>query len=202
MNRLFSILCGIALLATVSNTAFAETKKIDNFRGDLNLIGGRSSVYQQEPSRIMYKSEEADIGGNKTRALVLKYDKKNTGGPYDSGGWCGYYTLLKVGNLYFDASAYKSITFWVKGAKGDENFRVGVSDRQWDTKGDSVKSGQIGEYLKDGKITTQWQKATVPLDSFLVDMKEMAAISICFEGDCFPDGKQMGTVYIAEIALE
>ena len=202
MKRIVLVLCGAVVLSAVMKAAFADVKMIDSFRGEVNLLGGRSSVYQQEPSRIMFKSEEADVNGKKTKALVLKYDKKNSGGPYDTGGWCGYYTLLKVGNLYFDGSSFKNITFWVKGVKGDENFRVGLADRQWDSKGDSVKSGQIGQYLKDGKITTQWQKASIPLDVFLVDMKELAAISICFEGDCFPDGKQTGTVYISEIALE
>ena len=185
-------------------TGAVEKKLVDNFEvsGMKNLIGGNANVYVRAPSRVMTTRKRDEINGAATQVLAIKYDKKNEGGPYGTGGWCGYYTLLKTGANYFDAAGYKAITFWVKGEKGDENFMIGLSDEQWDKIGDSVKSEAVGAYLKDGKITTSWQKATVPLETFFLDHTKLASITICFEGDCFPDGAGQGVVYIDDIMLE
>ncbi|MFH1779078.1 MAG: carbohydrate binding domain-containing protein [Candidatus Omnitrophota bacterium] len=183
-------------------TAEAEVKLIDDFKGQENLLGGKSNVYQQEPSRAYLSRKAVERDGKSEMVLMIKYDKKNKGGSYDSGGWCGYYTLLKTDSTYFDISKYKNLTLWVKGAQGDENFKVGLADRHWEQADDSVKSDQIGAYLKAGKITTDWQKATIPLNLFLIDFTEMSSLAICFESECFPDGSGMGTVYIDDIALE
>ncbi|MBI4335087.1 MAG: hypothetical protein HY589_00350, partial [Candidatus Omnitrophica bacterium] len=140
--------------------------------------------------------------GESGKSLAVRYDKKNTGGPGGTGGWCGYYSILKAGPKYLNATTFTKLTFWVKGEKGDENFKVGLADRHWEQVGDSVKSEDIGVYLKAGRITTEWQQAVIPLDAFFIDMKEIASIAVCFEGDCFPQGKGSGVVYIDEMALE
>ncbi|MBI3333025.1 MAG: hypothetical protein HYZ93_02915, partial [Candidatus Omnitrophica bacterium] len=140
---------GLAFLLSLSPLVpvFADSLLIDDFEsGSANKLGGRSNTYVQEPSRALALrvKEQAHAGAG---ALMLKYDKKGTGGPYDSGGWCGYYTLLNPGKRTFDATPYRAITFWVKGAAGGENFVVGVADQHWDEVGDSVKSEPIGKYL-------------------------------------------------------
>ncbi|MDD5449311.1 MAG: hypothetical protein PHO42_01760 [Candidatus Omnitrophica bacterium] len=181
---------------------YAEPVYVDHFEKTTNLLGGRTSVYEQAPSRALALTTDKDHYGAGTRSLAIRYDKKNTGGPNGMGGWCGYYSILKTGSKYFDATSFTKLTFWVRGEKGDENFVVGMADRHWEQVGDSVKSEQIGVYLKDKKITTQWQQAVIPLDVFFIDMKEVASLAICFESDCFPEGKGTGTVYIDEIAFE
>lgn len=137
-----------------------------------------------------------------TSALMLKYDKKGTGGPYDAGGWCGYYTQVKSGRQYFDAAPYTTLTLWVKGARGGENFMIGLADRHWDAVGDSVKSEPIGQYLPVGQVTADWQQARIPLAAFMVDLKELATVAVCFEKDCFPNGEGKGTVYLDDLAFE
>ena len=197
--QVVSIAALIALALTTP--AFAETFLIDDFETPSNKLNSRSNIYVQEPSRaLQVRTPDQFHGGN--GSLMVKYDKKGTGGPYDSGGWCGYYTQVKSGQQYLDASAYTKLTLWVKGAKGDENFVIGVADRHWDEVGDSVKSEQIGKYLPAGQVTTEWQPATVPLATFMVDMKELASVAICFEGACFPSGEGKGTVYIDDLQLE
>ncbi len=186
------ILCGVS---------YAELL-IDDFNKASNLLGGRTSVYQQAPSRALATQTQSEYYGPGGYSLMIKYDKKNEGGPYGTGGWCGYYTLLKTGNNYFNADKYTSIVFYVKGANGGENFKVGLADRYWDGVGDSVKSEAIGKYLAAGKITTEWQKATLTIEEFFVDSKELASVSICFENDCFEGGAGKGTVYIDELKLE
>ena len=181
--------------------ARAESLLVDDFEGAVNKLGGRSNTYIMEPSRALaVRSKDNPHGGS--GLLMIKYDKKAKGGPYDSGGWCGYYTMVKTGPRYLDAAGYHAITFWVRGATGGENFVVGLSDRHWEEVGDSVKSEPIGKYLPEGKLTTEWQKATVPLSTFMLDMKELASVAVCFEGSLFPNGNAQGTIYVDDLMLE
>ncbi|MBI3333150.1 MAG: hypothetical protein HYZ93_03575 [Candidatus Omnitrophica bacterium] len=178
---------------------------MDDFEGEeiTNRLGNRANVFIRAPSKAMASRREDTLEGKKAHVLMLRYQKVNRGGPFNSGGWCGYYTLLKSPEeKYLDGRSYHAITFWVRGEKGDEKFVVGLADRHWDKIGDSVKSQEIGGYLPGGKLTTQWQKATVPLDEFFLDVEQLAAIAIVFEGDLFPESGHAGTVYLKEIALE
>lgn len=182
---------------------YAEALLIDDFSTEgANHLGLRASTYIQAPSRSLALPTKEGEGVAGTKGLMLKYDKKGEGGPNNEGGWCGYYTLLKTGSHYLDASGYRVISFQVKGATGEENFVVGVADRHWDEVGDSVKSEPIRKYLPGGRLTTQWQKASIPLSDFSVDLKELASIAICFEGSLFPGGAGKGTVYLDDLKLE
>jgi hypothetical protein len=202
-------------------TAYAAPLLVDDFEGEevRNRLGARANVYVRAPSRVMISRTEQEVQGKRSNILILRYDKKAEGGPYNLGGWCGYYTLLKmpgylvapteenpnpepVGEQYLDGSGFTAITLRVRGETGSENFAVGLADRHWDRVGDSVKSEEIGKYLPAGKLTAEWQKATIPLDSFFLDYSRLASISICFEGDLFPEGRGTGTVYIDDITLE
>ncbi|MBI3318014.1 MAG: hypothetical protein HYZ90_02555 [Candidatus Omnitrophica bacterium] len=216
-SALAAAIAGLFLI----ESAAAAPLLVDDFDGDeiKNKLGNRANVFIKAPSKAMVSRREETLDGKKSQVLLLRYEKKNIGGPFDSGGWCGYYTLLKSpGALvaptpedpepppqeeqYLDGNAFKAITFWVRGEKGDENFVVGLSDRHWDRVGDSVKSQEIGKYLKAGKVTAEWQKATVPLDEFFLDHGQLASVSIVFEGDLFPESGHAGTVYLENIALE
>ena len=201
--------------------AFSAPLVVDTFEADdiKNTLGNRTNVFIKAPSKAMVSRREDTVGGRKTNVLMLKYDKRNSGGPFDSGGWCGYYTTLKspaalvaptsenpepqpMPEQYFDASSYKAITFWVRSEKGDENFVIGLSDRHWDKIGDSVKSEEIGKYLPSGKLTKDWQKAKIPLDEFFLDQTQLASIAVVFEGDLFPETGSTGVVYIDDIQFE
>ena len=184
----------------------AETQNllVDDFEGGMsNKLGGRASTYTQEPSRalaLVVKDKKQTHDGE--GLLMLKYDKKAKGGPYDSGGWCGYYSTVGPAGRFFDATPYKTLTFWVKGATGEENFVVGIADQHWNEVGDSVKSEPIGKYLSTRTLAKEWQKAQIPLDTFLVDTKKLVSIAICFEGSVLPGGEGKGTVYIDDLAFE
>lgn len=209
LHFLSSVLC---LLSSVfCSPVFSAELVIDDFEAaaPVNKLGGNSNTYVMEPSRALalrVKDQAPSTGSGQAHrgagALMLKYDKKGTGGPHETGGWCGYYTLLKSGSRYFDVSGYSAVSFWVKGAAGGENFVLGVVDQHWDEVGDSVKSEPIGIYLPAGKLTTEWQKAVIPLDTFLVDMTKLASLAICFEGSVFPNGVGKGTVYLDDLMLE
>lgn len=214
---LFIALCAISMMSVMSmyssgserDTAFAESKEalvIDDFEGDeiTNGLGNKANVYVKAPSKVMISHREEARESNPSTVLFLRYEKLNEGGPYGMGGWCGYYTLLKneKEGVYFDASNYKYISFWVKGETGTENFTVGLSDRHWDKVGDSLKSEEILTYMSGGKITGEWQYVRVPLEEFFLDHSQVAAITINFESDCFPEGKGAGSIYIDDLMLE
>ena len=223
-SRWFILGTGLFLVLSVLRPmpAVAAPLVVDDFEGGSdakNKLGNRSNVFIKVPSKAMVSVREETVEGKKSRVLMIRYGKRKTGGPFDSGGWCGWYTLLKsppalvaptpenpnpppAEDQYVDASGYKSLTFWTRGEKGDENFVIGLSDRHWDKIGDSVKSQEIGKYLPAGKLTTQWQKATIPLDEFFIDYAQLAGISVVFDGDLFPDPGHAGTVYIDELILE
>jgi len=192
----------VACLLSLNSSVSAEEFAVSHFNKRQNELGGNSSVYQQAPSKAMVTlvSDGAyDAGG---KALKVDFDKKGSGGPYGKGGWCGFYTLLKQDETYFDGSRFKTLHFQVKGTTGEENFKVGLADKQWDQLGDSVKSEEIGKYLPSGKITTEWQEAVIPLEAFYLDYTELASIVIAFETDVFPQGAGQGTVYIDEMVLK
>ena len=201
MNKRLKVLAFFSFLFYAAVPVFAAGVVVDNFEDGSNKVGGRSNTYVMAPSRTLaIKTAEGAHGGAK--ALTIKYDKKDKGGPHDGGGWCGYYTMVKSGPRFFDATPYKAFTFWVKGEKGDENFMIGMADRHWDEVGDSVKSEEILKYLPSGKITTEWQKATVPLGEFLLEQKELASVAFCFEGSVFPDGQGKGTIVVDDLMFE
>ncbi len=214
---------GLAVgLLALSARAAASPLLVDDFEGEeviKNMLGNRANVFLKAPSKAMVSRRSEQVNGQESQVLMLRYDKRNSGGPYDGGGWCGYYTLLKspgalvaptdenpnpepLGEQYLDGSELTQVSFWVRGEKGDENFVLGMSDRHWDKIGDSVKSEEIGKYLPQGRITTEWQKAVVPLDEFFIDYAQLAAVSVVFEGDLFPETGHAGTLYIDNITLE
>jgi hypothetical protein len=197
------LLLGLIMAVLMAGPVFAANPLIiDSYDRQSNLLGGKRSSYEREPSHATGESSSSQFYGEKGKSLAIQFDKKGTGGPYGKGGWCGYYTELKNESTFFDASQYKAISFYVKGAKGGENFMVGVSDEHWYELGDTVKSAEIGSYVPAGKITTQWQKATIPLHEFAADRSRLASIAFCFETVCFPDGAGRGALYIDELTLE
>ncbi|MEI8175643.1 MAG: hypothetical protein WCG78_02120 [Candidatus Omnitrophota bacterium] len=178
---------------------------VDDFNGDevKNFLGNKTNVYVKAPSKVMIAKKDDTVNGLKTKVLMIKYEKQNAGGPGGTGGWCGYYTLLKNDKgEYLNGTDYKYITFWIKGVKGDENFMVGLADEHWDKIGDSLKSEEITSYIEGKKITTEWQKVKIPLSVFFLDHSTLSSISISFEGDCFPEGLGQGVVFISNIAIE
>ncbi|NKB25965.1 MAG: hypothetical protein GKR87_16755 [Kiritimatiellae bacterium] len=167
---------------------------IDDMEKKNNVLGGKCGVYQRAPSRAMYYKKSDDTGTNSV--LTLKYLKKNEGGPYGNGGWCGYYT---VSPEYLDLSDYSKITFRVR-AEGADGFKFGVTDKAWEMKGDSVKVN-LKNYLPQGKVTTEWQKAEIPMDEGFVDWELIHAFSFNVEGESFIEGGK-GTIYIDDIKAE
>ena len=180
----------------------ADILVIDSMdRPSKNNLGGRNSVYQKPPSRALYMKSKHIGKGPENFGLKIRYDKKSEGGPHGAGGWCGFYTLLSTSTGFLDASEYNYLSFWVKGEKGGENFKVGIADERLEKLGDSMKSKIVTEYLPEGEITQQWQRAVIPVQEWYVDWKSLHAIAIAFESTAFVNLGGNGTVYIDDIAF-
>lgn len=173
---------------------------IDTMEKSRNALDGRCAVYRQPPDSIMF-TKGPDYGRD-SAGLKLVYRKMNTGGPYGQGGWIGYYTTLRRGDKYFNASDYKYLTFWIRGEAGGERFKVGVADKQFAMIEDSAKSKPIEAYLPEKKVTVVWQKAVIPFGDMFVDYNLVDSISINFEADLFDADESNGVIYIDNIAFE
>jgi hypothetical protein len=214
MKARFLLFCGLALTTLVlapgsraqeeqktpgQGTVPPELMIDNNDDPSKNTLGGRHSTYIRAPSRSAYS--KADEYGKVGPGLKITYDLKNEGGPQGDGGFCGFYSIMKRGPEYLNATPYKYLVFWVKGEKGDEKFKIGVADKMQEQMDDSVKGQEVGAYLPAKRITTEWQQAVIPLDEWFVDWNMIAAISICFEHDVFDNGAGSGMVYIDEFML-
>lgn len=161
---------------------------LDDFdHNDMNLLGRKANTYKKLPSVCeAQRTDSARVGG-KGRSLKLIFNKEST-------GWCGYFTLLnQIDGEYFDLSKYKSVSFMIKGEKGGETFQLGMADKNWINIGDSLKAGQIENFLPGG-VSPEWKEVIVPLSKFgSLDLTQMGSFVIDF------NKKQKGAVYIDDL---
>ena len=194
-----AVLTVILACACIVSVA-AEKLLIDDFESKMNKLYSKSAVYKKAPSDAKK--------GNTTKEQFSGEGSLFIGYKKEAEGWCGYYVELKTGSDYFDGTKYSKITFMVKGKRGDENFQVGLADKTWYEMEDSVKSDDIGNYLPDGKVTTEWQKVEIPLQTYVdkrdgdFDLSQLGSMAICFETACFADGTGKGVIYIDDLSLE
>ena len=102
----------------------------------------------------------------------------------DESGYCSWVLPLEK----YDASAKTSLTFWVKGENGGEQFNVGICDS-------NTFNGQ--EYKAKMTATSKWKKVTIALDKF--DGQNLGALdnlSIGFE----TTGNYV--IFIADVCFE
>ncbi len=154
---------------------------LDDFdHSDLNLLGRRAHTYKRLPSVCAIKRVAEGAYGGVGRSLQLTYHK-------ESSGWCGYYTLLNVvDGPFYDLSPFVSVSFWVRGAKGGENFEIGMADENWMIIGDSLKAGPVEKYLPGG-VAIEWQRVEIPLRDFgALNLARMG--SVVFNCDRKGDG--------------
>lgn len=166
-----------------------------------NSLDNRSGVFQKEPSYCwpdmgMNKSYKKKLVETSGHYLILDYDKKEEGGPYDQGGWCGWYTLLKTeDDKYLNLTGFNYLRFFIK-KTGDEDFTIGLADKKWDLIGDSVKiEGPIEDFIVK-RYKTGWIEIKIPFSEFSgLDFSRMAAFAIIFlpsRGKLFIDNLIVG----------
>ena len=161
---------------------------LDDFdHSDLNLLGRKTTTYKKLPSHCTGKRVKVPDNDGGERSLRLRFKR-------DISGWCGFYSLLnQIDGEYYDLSKYQSVSFAVRGKNGGENFEIGMADKAWMVIGDSLKAGDINQYLPGG-VTTDWQIVTIPLTNFgKLDLTQMGSFVINFHR------RGKGVIYIDEI---
>jgi len=165
-----------------------------------NALGGRNDIYYYLPSRTFFgKGKKLGIEGSS--GLKIIYDKRNSGGRY-KGGICGFITAVKVPPQgYLNLKPYKFISFWIRGEVGGENLNIGIADREHFAKGSTYRSLPINRYVPDGRITSKWKQAFVPMEYFKVNWSEIETITINFDSYVFENGEGEGVIYLDDLAF-
>jgi len=186
----------IILITTVKLNS--KTMLVDDFnkgRGR-NKLDGMNIVWENKPGRcqIKYIKDTFHTFGGTGRSLQVTYDISVTNTSY-----CGY----ALGLNKRDISEFNYLSFWVKGEKGGEFFKVELKCWPANTNENrKVGKSYISDYL-DGGVTSQWQKVVIPIDTFgsLIDKKDMWELTITFEHyQSTVNGSPMqGTIYLDDI---
>jgi len=103
--------------------------------------------------------------------LSLAYNYADLG----NGGWGVHWASSPTGR--FDASSFTTLTFWVQGETGGENFHVGLKD----TAQNEIKAN-AGDYVV--LPAGEWRPLSVPLTAFDgVNLQSIENVSFGFNKD-------------------
>ena len=161
-----------------------------------NNLDGFFNEFQKFPSTTFVTLTSEIKRGQFGRSLEITYDKK-------TGGFCGAWVhffnfkLPPTKRIYLDASAFRTLSFWVRGEKGGEDAGIQLADAAWEKIEDSVYYGNLSDHLPTG-ITQQWQQIRIPLKkSFYKNLNfgKLAGLTLNMQR---PGG---GTFYIDDIAF-
>lgn len=162
--------------------------------GIQNRLGGYYNKFERSPSLASTFLVSDIHRGSGGRSLRLTTERKSEG---FCGVWMHLFNFRSPGERrYFDAQDYEYLSFWIKGAKGGEDFTVKLADQEWIEQEDGLPVGPVGQFLKGG-VTTQWQEVLVPLKKFnTLDFSKMGGVTLDF------DSIGSWTVYIDDVAFK
>lgn len=170
--------------------------KIADFNDGLeNNVDGLFNEFQKLPSTGFITLSSKVYRGGSGKSLKIIYDKKKQG---FCGAWVHFFSMRKPPRerLYFNATPYAWLSFWVRGEKGGEDVGIQLADAGWEKTEDSVYYGKVSDYLKG--VTTEWQQVRVPLkQEFYKNIKfsKLAGLTLNFR----EEGR--GVIYVDDIAF-
>jgi hypothetical protein len=166
---------------------------LDDFhQGNTNSLGGYFSSIIRAPSESRVTIDKAPDG---RQSLCFTYNRKSQG---FSGFWIHLFDfkLPPIERIFLDTTPFRFLTFEIRGELGGEQLSLQVADYSWERKEDSLKIGDVGQFLPSGRIQTRWQRAWVPLDKLPEQIKKQELASLVFLAQ---QGK--GRVYIGDVAF-
>lgn len=189
--------------------------KISDFNDGLeNSVEGLFNEFQKSPSTAFITLSSKVYRGKSGKSLKIIYEKKSQG---FCGAWVHFFSMRKPPRerVYFNATPYAYLSFWVRGEKGGEDVGIQLADAAWEKTEDSVYYGKISDHLKgiprssatsgsgprndaSGGVTTEWQEVRVPLkQEFYKNLKfgKLAGLTLNFR----EEGK--GVIYVDDIAF-
>lgn len=212
------VICSLVLtfgliISSFSSILAAEDLVVADFEVHPNKLGGEVGVYgslepnwddKNTPYSWYYAPntpgyDAKNIHGGKqsfrlVNALGMKKDESWGSFSMDLGPLTDAVSVPKKVKSK-DVTAYKYLTFWVKGEKGGEKMELLFRD------------SRAPSYMPQGKYaieeaTTEWKEITVPLDGISkmgVDLKSLDNIGIAFGPDA--GNKPGAVVYIDDFAF-
>ena len=145
---------------------------------------GKAFVFVNPPAVFTNDFVGEDCVHEGVYGLKLAYDINNSGG----AGWGVQWGDSPTG--YFDATAYSTLSFWVKGGTGNEKFHVGIKD-------DFKREDKV-EAIDLIVLSKEWQLVRVPLADFSdVNLAFVNNINIGFDAN-----HTNGVLCIDDISLE
>jgi Carbohydrate binding domain 30 len=127
-----------------------------------NPLGGGYNVFQHNPSSA--RSFLDGRGGRPTSLHSLRLTVHREAGGF-CGAWFEFYAASDIPQRYLDASAYRFLSFWIKGEKGGEDFDITLKDDTWRNHEDSNPTRSLHDYLPN-RASTDWQEVLIPLRDF------------------------------------
>ncbi|MFN0021039.1 MAG: alpha-amylase family protein [Pirellulaceae bacterium] len=177
------LLCGAATCALASepvekSSTAADVLLVDSFDGDIqNSLGGYRSTFEAAPSLAKSLRTAQAFHGKTGKSLRLEVNRQEIG---FCGAWIHFFDMHSAEPKYFDASGFAYLSIWVRGEKGNESFDVQLADKTWIGKQDSVRLGEVSDYLPGG-VTTKWQEVVVPLGSLEgLNRRELGGLTLNF----------------------
>lgn len=170
-----------------------EVFLLDDFQhGNTNRLGGYFSKISRDPSESRVTIDEASEG---RRSLCFTFDQKTPG---FAGFWIHLFDfkLSPVERIFLDASPFRYLSFTIRGEEGTERLMLQVADHSWEIKEDSLRIGDVGQFLPSGRIQNAWQRAWVPLERLPERIKKDELASLVFLAQ---PGR--GRVHIGDIAF-
>ncbi|MBM81050.1 MAG: hypothetical protein CMJ78_10710 [Planctomycetaceae bacterium] len=189
----------LALLALATPSLMADSIQpkvqiVDDFdNGVQNQRLGYRNVFQAKPSAAVASRVNREYRGNCGRSMCVSVDRRDLG---FCGLWVHFFDFRSPERTYFDSSKYLYLSFWIKGAKGGEDFTVKLADRKWIEKEDAIPLGHINQFLAGG-VTRTWREVIIPLNSTSkLNWAELGGLILDFN----KEGRY--TVYIDDVAFK
>lgn len=183
LNTFTVFICPLPGFADIVHDDFNDSSTSNDWGGSSGLFTGSGGTVIA--NRISTDAQEG------TRALELQYSVSS------ASAFSGYYSPLNDTNIFIDTANQRALSFWVKGAAGDEVFKVEM--------GESSALNQkllIRDFLNGG-VTTSWREVNIPMFAYdslnFADSRWTGNFSITFE-EAYGAPKS-GTIRIDKIQI-
>ena len=150
-----------------------EPLLVSDFNGELPVTkqDGEIIARQRVPSAVKFRLDDETFHGESGKSLRVEFIRLR------GGEEC--LLLLRIPGV--DLTGYNALSFWVKGTEGGEIFDVGIRDAEMDRQEKLPANLEPIEKSLPGGITTEWQKAVIPLSKILGESsRQSGSILIVF----------------------
>lgn len=158
-----------------------------------NRLGGQFSSFQSLPSTARVAVRRWP---DQQRALTLDFAKASSG---FGGMWVQLFDSSRPPQerIYFNAAPFSVLTFWARGARGDERVLLKISDAQWARREDALAIGNLGQFTRSGRLQSDWQQVVVPLASLPRPLNDRELAGLVFEAS----GAGQGRIGVKDLAF-